>query len=189
VRRHGGSCATARAGEILGRIRSLYTKAPPKRESVDMNEVVCETLELLRGEAGRHAVVMRAELAAGLPPVAGARIQLQQVLMNLMLNGVEAMHGSPGELTVRLQPDERGDVLVSVSDAGVGLPVERTDQLFTPFFTTKPQGSGMGLAISRSIVESHGGRLWATPNAGRGATFHVVLPAGAREGAGLVAAT
>ena len=118
---------------------------------------------------------MRTELAAELPKVRAERVQLQQVFMNLMLNAIEAMRDAGGELTVKSQRQD-SQLLLSVSDTGPGLPAGNVDQIFSAFFTTKPQGSGMGLAISRSIVESHGGRLWATANDGRGATFHFTLP-------------
>jgi PAS domain S-box-containing protein len=165
-----------RAGEIITRLRSLYKKAPPQRTLVDVNDTIREMIVMLRGEANRFGVSMRTDLATGLPKVTADRVQLQQVLMNLMLNAIEAMKETGGVLTVKSQRDQDGRVLVSVSDTGVGLPAEKADQIFNAFFTTKPQGSGMGLAISRSIVESHGGRLWATPNDGRGASFHFTLP-------------
>jgi signal transduction histidine kinase len=142
---------------------------------VDVNRIIHEILTLLDGEALRSSVAMRTELAAELPDVMAGRVQLQQVFMNLMLNGIEAMRDSGGELTVKSQVLD-SQVLFSVTDTGVGLPTEKMDQIFSAFFTTKPQGSGMGLAISRSIVESHGGRLWATANDGRGATFYLSLP-------------
>jgi signal transduction histidine kinase len=132
-------------------------------------------LTLLKGEATRCSIVVRMELAAQLPEIMLDRVQLQQVFMNLMLNGIEAMKDSGGELTVRSQLHD-SQLLFSVTDTGVGLPTEKGDQIFSAFFTTKAQGSGMGLAISRSIVESHGGRLWATANDGRGAIFHFTLP-------------
>jgi signal transduction histidine kinase len=143
---------------------------------VAINEVITEMVLLLRSEANEHAVSIRTELAADLPRITADRVQLQQVLMNLMLNGIEAMKETGGVLTLKTGPGEGGEVLISVSDTGVGLPAGKADELFKAFFTTKPQGSGMGLAISRSIVESHGGRLWATSNEGRGATFHFTLP-------------
>ena len=121
---------------------------------------------------------MRAELADELPKIMTDRVQLQQVLMNLMVNGIEAMKDSGGELTVKSQLQDC-QLEFAVSDTGVGLPKEQMDQIFSAFFTTKPQGSGMGLSISRSIVESHGGQLWATANDGRGATFHFTLPTAA----------
>jgi PAS domain S-box-containing protein len=164
-----------RAAEIIDRIRSLYRKSPPQRESVDVNGIIHEMLTLLKGEADRYSIAMCTELASDLPKIRADRVQLQQVFMNLMLNAIEAMTDSGGELTVRSQRQD-SQLLLSVSDTGVGLPTEKVDQIFSVFFTTKPQGSGMGLAISRSIVESHGGRLWATANQGRGATFHFTLP-------------
>jgi len=173
-----------RAAEIIRRLRAFYkTGAPPQRESVDINELVGEMLVLLRNEATRHAISMRTELAPQLPQVMADRVQLQQVLMNLMLNGIEAIGdgAGAGELTIRSQRTDDGLLLVSVSDTGVGLPSEDVDRIFSAFFTTKPQGTGMGLAISRSIIEAHGGRLWATANAERGATFHFSLPAEVQE--------
>jgi len=165
-----------RATEIIDRLRSLYKKVPPKRELVEVNEVVREMVVLLRGEASRQGVSIRGELAADLPTVTADRVQLQQVLMNLMLNAIEAMKETGGVLTVRSEMEQDSRVRISVSDTGVGLPAEKADEIFNAFFTTKEQGSGMGLAISRSIVESHGGRLWATANDGRGATFHFTVP-------------
>jgi signal transduction histidine kinase len=164
------------AAEIIDRLRSLYKKSSPKRELVAINEVIGEMVLLLRSEASGYAVSIRTDLAADLPKITADRVQLQQVLMNLMLNGIEAMKETGGVLTVKTGRGEGGQVLISVSDTGVGLPAGRTDEIFNAFFTTKPQGSGMGLAISRSIVESHGGRLWATSHDGRGATFHFTLP-------------
>jgi signal transduction histidine kinase len=149
---------------------------PPRRELVDVNEVAGEMLPLLRNEAIRHLVTMRTDLAREIPKVMADRVQLQQVFMNLMLNGIEAMKETGGELTLASRLADDGQLLISVRDAGVGLPHGKTDQMFRAFFTTKPQGTGMGLAISRSIVESHGGRLWATGNAGRGTTFYFTLP-------------
>ncbi len=165
-----------RAVEIIDRIRSLYKKSPPQREVVDVNGIIQEMLTLLQDEANRYSVAMRTELAADLPEIMADRVQLQQVFMNLLLNAIEAMKDSGGELTVKSELQD-GQFQFSVSDTGVGLPKEKMDQIFSAFFTTKPQGSGMGLAISHSIVESHGGRLWATANDGRGATFYFTLPA------------
>ena len=170
-----------RAGDIIERLRSLYKKSPPKRELVDVNEIVQEMVVLLRGEANRYAVSVRADLATDLSKVTADRVQLQQVLMNLMLNAIEAMKDTGGIVTVKTQPEPDGRLMISVSDTGVGLPTDQADQIFNAFFTTKPQGSGMGLSITRSIVESHGGRVWATDNAGRGATFHVTLPTATEE--------
>ena len=167
-----------RATEIIDRIRWFYKKSPPRRELVDVNGIIEEILTLLKGEADRYSVGMRTELAAELPKIMADRVQLQQVFMNLMLNAIEAMKDSGGELTVKSQLQD-SQLQFSVSDTGVGLPKEKMDQIFSAFFTTKPQGSGMGLSISRSIVESHGGRLWATANNGRGAAFHFTLPTAA----------
>jgi PAS domain S-box-containing protein len=175
-----------RAAEIIDRIRSLYRKSPPQRELVDMNGIIQEMLTLLKGEAHRYPIAMLAELTTELPKIMVDRVQLQQVFMNLMLNAIEAMKDSGGELTVKSELQE-GQLQFSVSDTGVGLPSQEAEQIFSAFFTTKPQGSGMGLAISRSIVESHGGRLWATANDGRGATFHFTLPIQATESSPLVA--
>src|SRR4029077_16740540 len=144
-----------RAAEIIDRIRSFYRKSPSKRELVNVNGIVQEMLTLLNGEATRHSVAMHTELAPELPTIMADRVQLQQVFMNLMFNGIEAMKESGGELTVKSETQD-GQLQFSVSDTGVGLPAEKLDQIFSAFFTTKSQGSGMGLAISRSIVESHG---------------------------------
>jgi PAS domain S-box-containing protein len=168
--------AGARATEIIDRMRSLYKKTPSQRRLLDVNEVIPEMVVMLRGEANRDAVSIRTHMSGDLPQVMADRIQLQQILMNLMLNGIEAMRDTGGVLTVKSGMDD-GRVVISVTDTGVGLPTGETDRIFDAFFTTKPQGSGMGLAISRTIVESHGGRLWATKNGGRGATFHFTLPA------------
>jgi C4-dicarboxylate-specific signal transduction histidine kinase len=165
----------SRATEIIERLRSLYKKDIPQRELVEVNEIIREMVELLRAEANQYAVSIRTDLVADLPKITADRVQLQQVFMNLMLNAIEAMKETGGVLTVKTQLCEDGQLLVSVSDSGVGLPKGKTEQIFDAFFTTKPQGSGMGLSISRSIVESHGGRLWATANNGRGATFHFTL--------------
>jgi PAS domain S-box-containing protein len=172
----GMAGSATRAAEIIDRVRSLFGKNAPQHEAVDVNEVIRDIVVLLQNEARRHSVVVHTELAEDLPTVMGDRVQLQQVLMNLMLNGIESMRDAPGELRIRSgQVDERA-VLISVSDTGTGLPAEKLDQIFNAFFTTKPQGTGMGLAISRSIIESHGGRLWAEANNGRGAIFRFTLP-------------
>jgi PAS domain S-box-containing protein len=164
-----------RAAEIISHLKSFYKKdASPQREVVSVNDVVGEMLVLLRSEAGRHSVVMRAELAADLPSVSADRVQLQQVLMNLMLNGMEAMNEPGGELKISTRR-AGGEIMASVSDTGVGIPADKMEQIFDGFFTTKAGGTGMGLAISRAIIESQGGRLWATVNPGRGATFHFTL--------------
>ena len=175
-----------RAAEIIDRIRSLYKKSPTRRELIDVNGIIEELFALLKCEADRYSIAMRTELTGELPKIVADRVQLQQVFMNLMLNAVEAMKDSGGELTIRSQRED-SRLQFSVSDTGVGLPPEKVDRIFSAFFTTKPQGSGMGLAISRSIVESHGGRLWATVNDGRGATFHFTLPIQVTEPSPLVA--
>ena len=145
-------------------------------ELVDLNQLIREMIFLLRTESNRYSIVIHTELDPDLPEVLADRVQLQQVFMNLMLNGIEAMKETGGRLTLKSQLGEQGHLLISVSDDGIGLPDEKADQIFNSFFTTKPQGSGMGLAISRSIIEAHDGRLWATPNQGRGASFHFMLP-------------
>jgi signal transduction histidine kinase len=144
---------------------------------VDLNEIIEEMIVLLHDKANQYSIPICAELTPGSPKVMADRVQLQQVLMNLMLNGIEAMKDMGGELTVASKRTEDSQVLISVSDMGIGLPVEKSERIFEPFFTTKPQGTGMGLSISRTIVESHGGRLWVSANTGRGATFHFSLPA------------
>ncbi len=166
-----------RGAEIINRVRLLFKKGTPERELVDVNEVVREMIVLLRGEATRSSISIQTELAAELSLVLGDRVQLQQVLMNLMLNGMDAMKDVDGtrELSIKSQQAENEQVLVTVSDTGVGLPAQQADRIFQAFFTTKPHGTGMGLRISRSIVESHGGRLWATENSPRGASFHLTL--------------
>jgi PAS domain S-box-containing protein len=164
-----------RAGEIINTLRAMYKKTPPIKKIVDVNEIIGEMVVLLRSEAYRHAVSIRTDLAADIPSITADRVQLQQVLMNLMLNGIEAMGDTGGVLTVKSQLD-RTEVQISVTDTGVGLPAENAERIFDAFFTTKAQGSGMGLAISRSIIESHGGRIWATANEGRGASFRFSLP-------------
>jgi PAS domain S-box-containing protein len=168
-----------RAAEIIKRIRLLFKKDTSERELVDINEVIQEMFVLLRGEAMRSFIVVRTELEADSPLVMADRVQLQQVLMNLMLNGIDAMKEAKGarELAIKSQRAENDHVLVQVSDTGSGLPPQQADQLFNAFFTTKPHGTGMGLSISRSIVESHGGRLWAANNSPRGASFSFTLPA------------
>jgi signal transduction histidine kinase len=168
-----------RATEIIRRIRSQFEKDAPNREILDINEIIPETIALLRDEAVRYNISVRTELAADLPQIVGDRVQLQQVAMNLIVNSIEAMKDVDGlrEIVVRSQRAENEQILVSVSDSGTGFPPQLVEQIFDPFFTTKPHGTGMGLRISRSIIESHGGRLWAEPADGRGATFHLNLPA------------
>jgi PAS domain S-box-containing protein len=167
-----------RAAEIVSRIRLLFKKGTWQRELVDVNEVIREMIVLLRGEITRYSISVRTELAADLAQVMGDRVQLQQVLMNLMINGIDAMKDVDGtrELAIMSQRAENERVVVSVTDTGVGLPAQQADQIFQAFFTTKPHGTGMGLRISRSIVESHGGRLWTADNHPRGASFYFTLP-------------
>jgi PAS domain S-box-containing protein len=168
-----------RASDVIGRIRSQFEKAAFNREGLDLNEIIRETTALLRAEAARYRVSIRTELAADLPQITGDRVQLQQVAMNLIVNGIEAMRDVDGirEMLIESQRAENDRILVSVSDTGVGLPPQLAEQIFDPFFTTKPHGTGMGLRISRSIIESHGGRLWTVGSDGRGATFYLNLPA------------
>jgi signal transduction histidine kinase len=165
-----------RAAEIISRTRSLFKKSAQQPEAVDLNEVINDIIVLLKNEAVEHGVSVRTELSEVCPKVIGDRVQLQQVLMNLMINSIEAMKRVEGsrELTLRLQCDNADQLLVSVIDTGAGLPPE-ADKIFDAFFTTKSQGTGMGLAISRSIIESHGGRLWAASNSGRGTIFYFTL--------------
>jgi PAS domain S-box-containing protein len=168
-----------RGAEIINRIRLPFKKGAPQRELVDVNEVIRDIIVLLRSEATRHSIFVRTELAADLPEVVGDRVQLQQVMMNLIMNSIDAMRDVDGtrELIIKSQRAENEQLLVSVSDTGVGLPPQKADQIFNAFFTTKTHGTGMGLRISRSIVETHGGLLWAADNSPRGASFYLTLPA------------
>jgi len=165
-----------RAAEIIDRVRSLYHKGSSQLETIEVNEVISEMVVMLQNEANRHSVTIRTDLAEGLPKVMADRVQLQQVLLNLMLNGIEAIRDTSGELSIKSEVGDDSQLLISVTDTGMGLPTENAEQIFNPFFTTKSQGTGLGLAITRSIVESHGGRIWATGNPGRGATFSFTLP-------------
>jgi C4-dicarboxylate-specific signal transduction histidine kinase len=169
--------AANRAAEIVSRIRLLFKKGTPQREFVDVNEVVREMIVLLHSETTRYSIAVFSDLATDLPQVMGDRVQLQQVLMNLMINSIDAMKGvdAKRELTIKSKRTENEELMVSVSDTGAGLPPQQGDQIFNAFFTTKSHGTGMGLRISRSIMESHGGRLWATDNPPRGASFHLTL--------------
>jgi PAS domain S-box-containing protein len=172
-----------RAAEIVGRIRALFKKGATQRELVDLNEVIREMVVLLHTEASRYSISFRTDLAADLPHLMADRVQLQQVLLNLMVNSFDAMKDMEGtrELAIKSQRTENGQLLLSVSDTGVGLPAQQTDQIFNAFFTTKANGTGMGLRISRSIVESHGGRLWAGDNSSPGASFYISLPTKVEE--------
>jgi C4-dicarboxylate-specific signal transduction histidine kinase len=167
-----------RAAEIITRIRLLFKKGVPEQQLFDINEAIQEMIVLLRTEAMRCSVSVRTELATDLPALLGDRVQLQQVVMNLMINGFDAMRAVDGtrELTIKSEPAENEGLVVSISDTGVGLLAQQADQIFNAFFTTKPNGTGMGLSISRAIVEAHGGRLWAGVNSPRGASFHFSLP-------------
>jgi PAS domain S-box-containing protein len=164
------------AAQIIDRVRSLYRKDSSHWEMVDVNEIVDEMVMLLRGESHRYAISLRTDLAEELPKIKADRVQLQQVFMNLMLNAIEAMKDTGGDLSIRSQQNEDGELLVSVTDNGVGLPAGKADEIFNAFFTTKSQGTGLGLAITRSIVESHGGRIWATANSERGTSLYFTLP-------------
>jgi PAS domain S-box-containing protein len=170
---------TQRAADIIAGIHSQFKKGAVNREVIDVNEIHRETIALLRDEAARYHISVRTELAADLPRVVGDRVQLQQVAMNLIVNGIDAMKEVHGirEMIIQSQRGENGQILVSVCDTGIGFPPQLAERIFDPFFTTKPHGTGMGLRICRSIIESHGGRLWAEGAAGCGATFHFALPA------------
>src|ERR1700704_1424754 len=167
-----------RAAEIITRIRLLFKKGTLQRGLLDVNEVIREIIVLLRSEVARYSISVRTELAADLPQVVGDRVQLQQVMMNLISNSIDAMKDVDGtrELAIKSRRAENQQLMVSVSDTGVGLPPQQADQIFDAFFTTKVHGTGMGLSISRSIVESHSGRLWAADNSPCGASFHLFLP-------------
>ena len=166
-----------RAADVINSLQSFFRRGTPaKHQSVDLQEIVGEMSVLLRAEADRHSITISSEFDADMPKIVANRVQLQQVLLNLMLNAIEAMKDAGGELTIRSRTDEDGRLLVSVSDTGVGLLAENVERIFDPFHTTKPQGTGMGLTITRSIVESHGGRVWANANHGAGATFSFTLP-------------
>jgi C4-dicarboxylate-specific signal transduction histidine kinase len=170
-----------RASEVIARIRAPLRNAAPQKARLAINDVIAEVIALADAELRRHRVALHTDLAAALPPVLADRIQVQQVLLNLLLNGVEAMRGVTGrarELIVRSRPEEATAIRVAVQDAGPGIAPQDLERIFTAFFTTKPDGLGMGLAISRSIIEAHGGRLWATPNVGPGVTVQFTLPTG-----------
>ena len=173
-----------RASEIIGRIRAFVTKAPPQKAWLNINETILEVLALARSEVQGNRVSLQTHLSDDVPLILGDRIQLQQVILNLINNAIEAMSGAvdgPRELQVGSAKDQSQGVRVAVRDSGPGLDPKSLDHLFTAFFTTKPQGMGMGLAISRSIIEAHGGRLWASPNDGPGATFQFTLQACSKQ--------
>jgi NO-binding membrane sensor protein with MHYT domain len=168
-----------RASEVIKRIRALAKRSEPQMVSLDINDVIREAILLVQREVLRHGASLRTELASALPHVLGDRVQLQQVIINLLMNGVEAMASitdRPRELVIRSEQDEAREVHVAVRDSGMGIDSETAERLFTAFFTTKPSGMGMGLSISRSIIRAHGGRLWVSPNADRGATFQFSVP-------------
>src|SRR4029077_4713639 len=168
-----------RASEVIQRIRALAKRSEPQMVSLEINEVIREAILLVQREVLSHGVSLRTELASGLPPVLGDRVQLQQVIINLLINGVEAMApitDRPREIVIRSQQHEAGEVLVSVLDSGIGIDSETAEKLFSAFFTTKPSGMGMGLSISRSIIRAHGGKLWVSPNPDHGAAFQFTVP-------------
>jgi C4-dicarboxylate-specific signal transduction histidine kinase len=171
-----------RASEVIRRVRALANKTDIEKAPLDIDDVIMEVIALVQRELTSHRISLRMGLAPALPMILGDRVQLQQVIINLVMNGIEAMQSvtdRPRELAIRSRQDETQQVLVSVTDCGVGISVEDADRLFNPFFTTKSSGMGMGLSICRSIVEAHGGRLWATANIPHGATFQLSLPVNA----------
>jgi C4-dicarboxylate-specific signal transduction histidine kinase len=188
-----------RAGDVITRIRSLIKKSPPVKTSLDLNDAIHEVLSLIAPEARRHAVLVQPDLADRLPPVRGDRVQLQQVILNLAMNGIDAMKDvadRPRALWIRSHSHEVGTVLVAVQDTGIGLDAKNHERVFEAFYTTKAEGMGMGLSISRAIIAAHGGQLWPSANAEHGATFQFTLPtedtydqdtAEERTGAGLAA--
>jgi signal transduction histidine kinase len=168
-----------RASEVLRRVRALSKKADTQKATLDLNDVINETTALLRHDLFKHHILPRLDLAPALDAILGDRVQLQQVIINLVLNGVEAMQtvtNGPRELVISSHQDDLRQVAVSVKDSGVGISSENTDRLFNAFFTTKSSGLGMGLSVCRSIINAHGGRLWAEPNSPQGAIFKFTLP-------------
>jgi C4-dicarboxylate-specific signal transduction histidine kinase len=175
----------SRAAEIISRVHLLFRGGSEPQESIELNEVIQEMILLLHSEATQYSISVRADLTANLGQVMGDRIQLQQVMMNLIMNSIDAMKevDNPRELNIASRRSEsEQQLLVSVHDTGKGLPPEHAGEIFNAFFTTKPHGTGMGLRISRSIIESHGGRLWADANTTRGATFCFTLPTSPKDG-------
>jgi signal transduction histidine kinase len=171
--------AATQASEIVQRLRALFRKTTSTTAAVDMNAVIEDTISLVHHEAERNKIFLRTELHPGITSVSGDRVQLQQVILNLAMNGIESVAGlerEPRRLMIRSDLSNTGELLVSVEDTGPGIEAEHADRLFAPFFTTKPQGIGMGLPICRSIIEAHGGRLWAAKNEPRGAVFRFALP-------------
>ena len=177
IERHGN-----RAAAVINRLQSFYKKgSPPEREILKVEDVVKEMTALLKNEAVRHSITIHTNIDQDLPDIFADRVQLQQVFMNLILNAIDAMKNEGGELTISSRLDSQSQIIVSISDTGVGLPMEGIEQIFEAFYTTKPQGMGMGLVITRSIMESHGGRVWATRNEGPGSSFHFTLPVVSEE--------
>ena len=175
-----------RASEVVNRIRALITKTPTERSYIQLNELVEEMVAVAAGQASSKAITVVVELAPGLPLVRADRLQLQQVVLSLILNGIEAMsgiHGRPRQLVIKTQMQAPGIVCVSIQDSGIGVNAGRMPWLFEPFFTTPSQGIGMGLSISRSIIEAHAGSLWAESTPDRGSVFHFTLPSGAGHSA------
>jgi signal transduction histidine kinase len=169
---------------VISRIRTLVKKTPPRNDLVNLNEVIVEVFALAQSEARRNRVHLKRQLKTDLPLVRGDRVQLQQVILNLIVNGLEAIAKSKDgtrELIVRSDQDEDGKLIIAVSDSGEGVDAANLEHVFDAFFTTKPDGMGMGLAISRTIIEAHGGRLWATSNSPKGAVFQFTLPANAES--------
>jgi C4-dicarboxylate-specific signal transduction histidine kinase len=170
-----------RASEVIRRIRALAKKTDPQTAWLDINDVIHEVCTLLQSEVRKHRVLLRMALSTALPPLLGDRVQLQQVVLNLIINGIEAMSSvadRPRELLIQSGTQGAPGIFVAVRDSGIGLDPQHLARLFDAFFTTKPGGMGMGLSISRTIIEAHGGQLWATPNEGHGATFRFTLPTG-----------
>ena len=169
-----------RAGEVIHRLRRLLTRSELERQPLDINEGIRDVVKLIHSEIMIKNVMMSLDLGADLPPVPGDRVQLQQVILNLLINGIEAMspvEDRPREILIQSCRHGVGSVLVAVRDAGIGFDPQQAERIFDSFYTTKPKGMGLGLSISRSIVEAHGGRLWASPNTGHGTTFQFTLPA------------
>jgi C4-dicarboxylate-specific signal transduction histidine kinase len=170
-----------RASEIIAQVRALTKSSPPEKSWLQINDIILATVSLIESEILKNNVSLRTKLSDEVPLVQGDRVQLQQVILNLILNGLEAINRSPEgprDLVISSTKNDSKGVRVTVQDTGVGLAPENADRVFSAFYTTKPDGMGMGLAISRSIVEAHGGRIWATPNSPRGAVFQFILPIG-----------
>jgi signal transduction histidine kinase len=173
-----------RAGEVIQRLRGLLTRSEPERLPLDLNEVIRGVVRLIHSEVVIKNVTVALDLESDLPPVPGDRVQLEQVILNLLINGVEAMaavEDRPRELLIRSCRPAGAGALVMVRDVGIGLDPQQAERIFDSFYTTKPKGMGLGLSISRSIVEAHGGRLWASPNTGYGTTFQFTLPAAGED--------